>query len=535
MSETEKIFYNGDIITMEDKQKAEAVYVKGGKIEALGSKDTIFALKTEETELVDLQGKTLMPAFIDAHSHISALAQTLTLVSLSECKSVSEIIMKLKAYRESRDIPDGRWVVGFGYDHNFLEEKRHPNRFDLDQVSGVNPILISHVSGHMGIVNSMGLEKLNIRKGTAAPAGGRYGYVEGTAEPNGYLEESAFIHQAAGIMKPDKEELAKALQSAQDIYLANGITTVQDGLTRKNDLEVLKYAANSNMLKVDVVAYVDTEEEGNLIESNGKYDRKYQNHLKIGGYKMVLDGSPQGRTAWMTEPYEGEETYRGNPTHTDGDVQQVVEKALTEGRQLLTHCNGDAAADQLISAFRKAEEKRERGGKNRTQIRPVMIHAQTVRRDQLREMKRLGIIPSFFAAHVYYWGDIHIRNLGERAVRISPAASAMEEGLIFTFHQDTPVIAPNMLETVWCAVNRVTQKGIRMGKEEISVYNALKAVTIHGAYQYFEEKEKGSIAKGKRADLIILDRNPLTADHEDIKNIRVLETIKDGKTVWKAV
>lgn len=535
MAETEKIFINGDILTMEEEQTAEAVYIRNGRIEAAGRKEEILALKTEKTKVVDLQGKTLMPAFIDAHSHISALAQTLTIVSLRECGSIGEIIARLREYRENKNIPEGKWIVGYGYDHNFLKEKRHPDRSDLDQVSENHPILISHVSGHIGIVNSCGLEKLGIHEGTADPAGGRYGRKAGTAEPDGYLEESAFISRAGEIMKPDVEELAGAVQAAQDIYLANGITTVQDGLTRKNDLEVLKYAANNNMLKVDVVAYVDTEEEGNLIESNWKYDRKYQNHLKIGGYKMVLDGSPQGRTAWMTEPYEGEETYRGNPTHTDGDVQQVVEKALTEGRQLLTHCNGDAAADQLISAFRKAEEKREREGKNLAQIRPVMIHAQTVRRDQLQKMKSLGMIPSFFAAHVYYWGDIHIRNLGERAFRISPAASAMEEGLIFTLHQDTPVIAPNMLETVWCAVNRVTQKGIRMGKEEISVYNALKAVTIHGAYQYFEEKEKGSIAEGKRADLIILDRNPLTADHEDIKNIRVLETIKDGETVWKAV
>lgn len=530
MSKAEKIFYNGDILTMEDNLEAEAVLIKNGKIEALGSKEVILALKTEETELVDLQGKTLMPAFIDTHSHISALTQTLTLVSLSECKSIGEIIDKLKEYRESRDIPDGKWIVGFGYDHNFLAEKRHPDRDDLDQVSAVNPILISHVSGHMGIVNSLGLEKLNIHEGMADPVGGSYGHAAGTAKLSGYLEESAFISHAKGIMKPDIEELAKSMQTAQDIYLANGITTVQEGLAGRSDLEVLKYAAESRKLKVDVVAYLDLAEEDNLPDVNSPYHKKYRNHLKIGGYKLVLDGSPQGKTAWLTKPYEGEDTYKGNPTHSDAYVEQIVRKALSEDQQLLTHCNGDAAADQLIHAFQKAGEE------HPIRIRPVMIHAQTVRRDQIQEMKRLGMIPSYFVTHVYYWGDIHIRNLGERAFRISPAGTTVREKLLFTFHQDTPVIAPNMLETVWCAVNRVTQSGVSLGAEEaVSVYDALKAVTINAAYQYFEEESKGSIAEGKRADLIILDRNPLTVDPGDIKDIQMLETIKDGETVWKVM
>lgn len=534
MTETEKIFINGDILTMEEERTAEAVYIRNGRIEAAGRKEEILALKTEKTEIVNLQGKTLMPAFIDSHSHISALAQTIMIVSLRGCGSIGEIIARLREYQENKKISEGKWIVGFGYDHNFLEEKRHPDRYDLDQASADHPILISHISGHVGITNSCGLEKLGIHAGTADPAGGRYGRKAGTGEPDGYLEESAFISRSGEIMQPDLEELAGAMQAAQDIYLANGITTVQDGLTRKSDLEVLKYVAESKKFKVDVVAYVDAAEEENLLKANREYDRQYQNRLKIGGYKLILDGAPQSRTAWMTKPYEGEETYRGNPTHSDEYVEQIVEKALTEGKQLLTHCNGDAAADQLISAFQKAAEKPGAGGKDPTQIRPVMIHAQTARKDQLQEMKRLGIIPSFFVAHVYYWGDIHIKNLGERAYRISPAATAIEEGLIFTLHQDTPVISPNMLETVWCAVNRVTQEGVRMGEEEIGVYDALKAVTINGAYQYFEEKEKGSIAAGKRADLMILDRNPLTADPEEIRDIRVLETMKDGETVWKA-
>ena len=223
----------------------------------------------------------------------------------------------------------------------------------------------------------------------------------------------------------------------------------------------------------------------------------------------------------MTKPYEGEESYRGNPTKTNEEVENAVHKAVEEERQLLAHCNGDAAAEQYIQACQKQPIEKLK------KIRPVMIHAQTVRKDQLEEMKKIGMIPSFFIAHVYYWGDIHLKNLGEdRASSISPAKSAEELGLIYTFHQDSPVLPPNMLETIWCAVNRTTKNGVLLGKEEqISVYEALNAVTISAAYSYFEEEEKGSIRKGKKADFVLLDKNPLKVPKEEIKNIKVIEVI----------
>ena len=545
----ETIYYNGDIITMEEGREAEAVYVKNGRIEALGSEEDILQYRSGATELVNLQGRTLMPAFIDAHSHISALAQTLSLVDLSTCISISAIIAKLQESLQNKEMDGESWLVGFGYDHNSLEERRHPDKRDLDRVSTEYPILISHVSGHMGIVNSPGLERLDITEHTADPAGGRYGRIPGSSVPNGYMEESAFIYKAASIMQPTTEEVTRDLQMAQEVYLQNGITTVQDGLVHRKELKALAYMAAHGLWKVDVVAYTDVTERKILerdrskremsdkeisdkeidVEAYSRYDGQYHQHLKIGGYKLVLDGSPQGKTAWLTKPYEGEETYRGSQVHSDAYVEEIVKHALREGRQLLIHCNGDAAAEQLIQAFYKGEAEYE------NRIRPVMIHAQILRKEQIRQMKELGIIPSYFIAHTYYWGDIHLQNLGERALHISPAASTRKENLIFTFHQDTPVIAPNMFETIWCAVNRVTKGGVSIGKEEaIGVYDALKAVTINAAYQYFEENTKGSITEGKNADLIIVDKNPLKIEKESIREIRIMETIKDGRRVWSA-
>ena len=217
--------------------------------------------------------------------------------------------------------------------------------------------------------------------------------------------------------------------------------------------------------------------------------------------KHFLDGSPQGRTAWMRTPYLGEEKdYYAYGTQRDEQLQANLELALKDNMQILVHCNGDAACEQYINQYEKIKKKYE----IENDIRPVIIHAQLLDRDQLNRVKNLNMIPSFFVAHVYYWGDIHIQNYGfERASRISLAKDALDKGIIFTFHQDSPVIKPNMLETIWCAVNRTTKDGILLGKDErISPMEALKAVTKNAAYQYFEENIKGTLKEGKLADLV---------------------------------
>ena len=392
-----------------------------------------------------------------------------------------------------------------------------------------NPILIAHASGHMGIVNSLALEKLNITAKSKNPEGGYIGRIEGSDEPNGYLEENAFIKNTAAAPQPTLEDLLRFLDEAQGIYFKYGITTAQEGLIRDMEMAVLKEASKRRKLILDIVGYVDLKNNKKLLENNKEYLNKYINGFKIGGYKIFLDGSPQGRTAWMSEPYEeAEDGYRGYPIYEDKEVQSFVNTALKEDLQLLTHCNGDAAAEQLINSFQGAEIK----NKN---LRPVMIHAQTVREEQLERMAEINMLPSFFAAHIYYWGDIHIKNFGrKRGYRISPVKTAIEKGVVYTLHQDSPVIMPNMIETLWCVVNRITKGGVEIGVEEkITPYEALMGVTINAAYEYFEEDKKGSIKEGKVADLVILDSNPLKVHPMDIRDIEVVETIKNGETVYR--
>ncbi len=232
----------------------------------------------------------------------------------------------------------------------------------------------------------------------------------------------------------------------------------------------------------------------------------------------------------MTKPYEGEETYCGYPIHADEKLKEYIETALNRKQQLLAHCNGDAAAGQYIAQFEKALAERE----EKDLYRAVMVHAQLVRKDQLKAMAAIGMMPSFFVAHTYYWGDIHLKNFGsKRGSQISPVKAAVDYGMRYTFHQDTPVVPPDMMRTVWSAVNRRSKTGKIIGEnQKISVLDALKAITVHGAYQYFEEKEKGSIECDKRADFVILDRNPLEAPEEELADIRVLMTIKDNQVIY---
>lgn len=521
-----KIYYGDNIVTMENKLYSQAVLIDNNKISATGDYNDIIKLKDKDTIVIDLCQKCLMPSFIDSHSHITALAQTSLTADLSNAKNYDDIINILKDFKDKNNLSNNDYLIGFGYDHNFLKEKTHPTKEVLDKVSSEIPILITHKSGHMGVTNSLGLKLLNIDENTKDPGGGKIGRLSGTNTPNGYLEETAFTNNSKKFDNFSMDKIIKAMKKAERIYLSYGITTAQDGITREKEFEILKTMSERNKLDIDIVSYIDIKNNKNILEKHKEY-LKYINHYKIGGYKLFLDGSPQGKTAWLSEPYNGEKEYKGYPIYKDKEVKNFIKTALNENIQLITHCNGDAAAEQLIKSFEALNPKND--------IRPVMIHAQTIREDQIRRMKKYNMIPSFFVDHIYYWGDIHLINLGSRAYKISPIKMAIKNDLIYTIHEDTPVLNPNIFESILIGVNRTTKNGVTLGSEErITILEGLKAVTINAAYSYFEEDTKGSIKEGKFADLVILDKNPLKiCNPEDLKEIKILETIKEGKTLYK--
>lgn len=550
------IYYNGTILTMEEENpRANAVVVENGRIVSTKAAvsvsqiegydapaDSLCPVKRQpdirtkagaagpdRTRFVDLKGAVMLPAFLDPHSHFSGYAMAQLQIPLEEAISFEEIIGKIRSYIAQKQLSSGVWVVAKGYDHNNLAEHTHPTAKMLDQAAPDNPLVIVHQSGHMGVFNTAALRLLGITAETPCPSGGLITIENGV--PTGYMEENAFVFYQKKVPMSSPEDLVRAYQTVQDKYASYGITTIQEGMLVSQLLPLYRMLPDQKLLKLDVVGYADAKEAASVLTALAPHRRTYQNHFKLGGLKIFLDGSPQGRTAWMRSPYEGSADDCGYPTLSDEQVDSFVRLAVKEKLQLLAHCNGDAAAAQYLRACSRAEAD----GLPLKALRPVLIHGQLLGPDQLPEVKRLGLIPSFFAAHVYYWGDTHIQNFGmERASHISPAASAQAAGVPFTFHQDTPVIEPDMLETIWCSVNRLTKKGMRLDAEAIPVEEALKAVTIHAAFQYFEENEKGSIRPGKKADFVILDKNPLTVPAMELKNIRVLQTIKDDAVIFEA-
>ena len=531
----QKLYYGGDIVTMREETDApEAVLVTDGKISYVGELVEARRQCLPGAEEIDLEGKTLMPSFIDPHSHIAMLAQYTDFANLGKCTSFKDLAVTLSDWLKEKRLAEGEVLVGYGYDHNFLDEQQHPTKEVLDRVSDTIPVCILHTSGHMCVANSVLLRECGITADTPDPEGGKFGREE-DGTPNGYIEEvPAMVKVLIPVFSRVKADFARQLEKAQQIYLKYGITTVQDGSTNASGFQKLAECAKEQVFHLDVVSYVLADDLEKTAEEYPEYYQKYHNRLKIGGAKIILDGSPQGRSAWLRKPYEGEKTYCGYPAHTQEETDRWVETAVEKGYQLLAHCNGDAASGQYLAAFEKAAAKTPENPEKIRALRPVMIHCQTVGDDQLDEMKELGMIPSIFVAHTWYWGDVHLKNLGSvRGAHISPARAAMERGLIYNFHQDTPVVEPDMLHTVWCAVNRVTRSGKPIGQEQcIGVYEALKGVTVHGAYAYHEEERKGTLEAGKLADMVILDRNPLKTDKMQIRDIQVLETIKEGETLY---
>ena len=495
------LYYNGDIVTMENESDhPEAVLVTDGIITATGTFDVLNTKRTADCKLIDLAGKTLMPSFIDGHGHISmASNQYLANANLEDAKDFDDIVRILQEFIEKNQVPAGDVVVGCLYDHNYLKEGRHPDRAVLDRASTQHPIIISHTSSHMGAANSLALENAKINRDTPDPQGGMIARDPDTGEPTGYLEEAAYmmVKRFNEPKLPNPEDL---LANVQDIYAANGVTTAQDDVTGRAALELIRRVGDAGRLKIDIVTYpmamnAALDDLADLMETHRDIARTYKNHVKIGGYKVVLDGSPQGKSAWMSEPYEDSGDYRGYPWLTDEQLHTSIRRALTDGQQLLTHCNGDASAQQLLDIYE--EELALSDHPDKDSLRPVMIHCQTVREDQLDRMQKLEMIPSIFVCHTWYWGDIHLKNFGEkRGRRISPVRSALDRGLVYNFHTDTPVTQPKMLHTVWTAVNRMTRSGAEIGPEQcIGVYDALKGITINAAYSYFEEDSKGSIKR----------------------------------------
>lgn len=540
--ENQILYYGGDILTMsgEEPKYVESLVIQSDTIVFIGSLSE--AKKMFPTsKKTNLNGKTLLPGFIDGHCHFAgfpgqAVGAQILPPPDATVHNIPRLIEVLKEWSTPENVALTGWIFGLGFDDSVLEEKRFPNKYDLDKVSKDTPIMIIHISGHFASVNSKALELLNIDSSTLDPEGGIIRRVKNSQEPNGVLEELAAIPYMPMVLGPkDEKAMMTFLNSGQDMAMSYGYTTAQEGRAMPNTHAFLEEVAKQNLLKIDVVSYIDYSIADSLLKTEW-HSPSYKNNYRIGGMKLTLDGSPQGRTAWRTQPYllppegakKGYKGYAAMPK--DQDVIDIYDMAYRNNWQILTHANGDAAMDQMIRTMFNIQEKY--GNTNR---RDVLIHGQYVREDQLDDFQKLGVIASLFPLHTYYWGDWHEQLIGDSLVHfISPTRSALDKNLKITIHTDAPVALPNLMRVIWTATTRVSRSGKIIGEDQrLTVYEALKSITDWSAYQHFEEKTKGTLENGKLADLVILNENPLKVNLDDIKDIIVMETIKNGKTIFK--
>lgn len=539
-----QLFYNGEILTMQDDEPvyAEAIVEQNGRIAFVGKKKDAEE-RFANAKKIDLQGKTLLPGFIDPHSHFGMVSNTMGQVDLNsppvgDVTKISDVLYRIEKYKKVNNIPDGEWIFGWGYDESQLDEKRHLNKMEIDSVLPNNPVYLVHTSGHMGVANSMALKKLNMSANTPSPEGGTIERLPNSKEPSGLVLETAMYPFMGTMLQILESKQAEFFDGTQEYYIENGVTTAQDGMTDRNAIKFFQSQADAGKLKIDLMALGGYMELEKNIEDEEVNWKKYKNRFKVQGTKIIADGSPQGKTAFFTEPFltpvPGCETdCRGMASLSQETLNDLFKTGYKEEVQLFIHGNGDATIDMIIDAHEyAANELNQDLDKDR---RTIVIHSQFVRPDQLETYKKYNIEPSFFTNHAYFWGDVHVENLGkERADFLSPIVSADKLGLKFTNHSDDTVTPLDPIFGIWTAVNRVSRTGEVIGENERATpYQAIKAITINAAYEFFEEDTKGSLTKGKIADFVILDKNPLKVNPMEIRDIQVVETIKEGESIFK--
>jgi hypothetical protein len=536
------LYSGGDIITMQNSEAeyVEALVMDKGKIVFVGDLDQARMKAGKGFTKVDLNGKTLLPGFIDGHGHyINSLSVA------NQCKlyappsgpgsDVPSIIAELQKFAADRGIAKGEIIKAYGYDDTVMPDGRLLNRDDLDAAFPDNPVRVDHVSMHGGVLNSLAMEYYGISAETETPPGGVIVRKPGTNEPYGLIMETAFlpIFGKSEPMSPNEE--IEASKAGQMLYAQEGITTAHEGATHLADLKTIKAASEAGVNIIDIVAYPFITELDGILEVSPRSEwLTYKNNLKIGGVKITVDGSPQGRTAAFSEPYltggpGGEQDWFGELTFPQSMCNDMVKRVYQMDVPLILHCNGDAAIDAFLEAYEYA-----RDGDYSKDWNVTTIHSQFMRKDHIPKFVEYKVRPSFYTLHTYYFYEAHLENRGfEQAQYISPMRDAMDAGLKPTNHTDFVVAPLDQMFMLYSAVNRISRGGATVGPDQkVSPYEGLLTMTRYAAMQYDEQDSKGTLEAGKRADLVILSDNPLKVEPTKIKDIQVLETLKDGESIY---
>jgi hypothetical protein len=530
--EADLVLLNCKVVTMDDVESiAEAVAVKYGRIAFVGSNEGAEGLVGDETEVMDLGGRTVIPGLIDSHGHIvreGAVREIL--VDLSEEAGVHSIAdLQARLAARAAETPKGEWVTGYQEDDSKLAEKRHPTRWDLDGATEDHPVFLSTVGGHFSIANSLAFEMAGVSKDTPDPVGGRFDRDSETGEVTGGLHETAIqVVRPGGPVEPTREESFSGAKTILEECASLGLTCVYDTV-RRSEIRAVLDLKNRGVLPIRVRMDVSVDHYKEL-EAAGIYRGLGDDWARICGLKFFFDGAISARTAAVTEEYLNKPGFYGVFATTREIATETIMGAYAEGYRISAHANGDAAIAMYLDIMEEAQERYPREDPRNRDIHCTVITPELVER-----IKSLGILPTIFGPYPYYHGDKLLPAFGEeRLERMFAARSFLDAGVKIAAHSDHPCAPYPPLMALHALVNRTTKGGNPIGRSQrVSVLEALRLYTVNAAYQQFDEDRLGSIEEGKLADMVVLGRDILTVPPEEIIDIPVDVTIVDGRVVYR--
>jgi len=525
------IFVNGRVVTVnEEEEVVEAVAVREGRILRVGSNEHVQEVKGEETEVHDLGGSTLLPGLIDSHMHPGSYGVFWVRgVSCGpDVDSMEELLERIRVKADAT--PGGRWILGYTLDD--VKLGRYPTRDELDGASPDNPLYIQRRDGHIGVVNSLALRAGGITRDTPDPPHGRIDRDEG-GEPTGVLREAAKDIVYNEMPPYSVEEYIEGLRHVFDEFISLGLTTIHASMTDSKEFRAMQRLRAEGDLKLRVCVHASGREEGMLesLIAAGIQTPFGDDWLKLTEIEWVFDTSTSGRTAAYYRPYVGEPDNFGILLYDQDDITDRVTRAHRAGLRVGLDGIGDRGIDRALDAIEVALKEHPK-----EDHRHRIEHCCYVPPPLQERLKELKVIDASANGFLHDLGDAYLANRGEEEMRwMWPHRTLIDQGIPAPGHSDCPVCSPNPWLGIYGLVTRKSSGGqVLYAGEGVTPLEAIRAYTIDGAYSAWEEEAKGSIEPGKIADLIIVDRDPLTIPLEELKDVKTVMTVVDGKIVYRS-
>jgi predicted amidohydrolase YtcJ len=530
---------NGKIITVDEKfSTAEALVVKNGLIQHVGTTEEVKELVGPNTKTIDLEGKTVMPGLIDSHLHVIGTGSALMMINCRTPPTHSIEDMKKAVSEKVKEAKPNDWILGRGWDQAKLAEHRNPSRYDLDEVAPENPVVLTRTCGHLLVANSKALEIAGITKDTTNPVGGNI-VMDENGEPTGMLEEAPAMNLVRQHIPPeDIATFMNQIKTAFQAFNEVGITSVIDAGTTEDQMVAYQRLREKGDVTVRTNFMLRAIDGNEPIEESVKRIEKFpmitgfgDELLRFQGLKILIDGGIGGRTALLREPYEGEPKNYGLLTVPVEDLQKLVDAANERGMLCGIHCAGGKAMDIVLDAFKETNKIKPIKGR-----RYYLIHAYQPTEENFKDCREMGIYVASQPSFLYYLGDSYHENVGdERGKWLKPHRAWIDEEIVVAAGTDSPVTPYPPFVSLWTSIARRTEiNRTQLGTEQkVNRKEAVRMYTINGAMLTFEEDIKGSLEPGKVADMIIVDRDIMTCPEDDIKYTEVLATYLSGNLVFE--